>query len=267
MTSMKIVIILVALVTASFAGTIDPSVPDSKYVKYGSQHECVLQIMGSMKDGDSNMLYKGSCVVIGPYYILTSAHVVAEMKNPFVIYEGNHVDCALVAIHSKFKQDQNGYNDIALARLIKPIVLDFYPDLYTEQDEVGKVCSIAGYGYTGTFKTGYIIDNFDKKKRAGANVIDEIHRNTLAFSAHKNKTNLEFLITPGDSGGGLFINQKLAGINSCVYATDGKTDSDFGDVGCSTRISDYIKWIKATKQYLENIIKSAENFKKQDNTL
>jgi hypothetical protein len=58
------------------------------------------------------------------------------------------------------------------------------------------------------------------------------------------KTELEFLIASGDSGGGLFIDNKLAGINSCVMAVDKKPDSTYNDESGHTRISKFIGWIK-----------------------
>ena len=52
------------------------------------------------------------------------------------------------------------------------------------------------------------------------------------------------MIGSGDSGGGLFLDGKLAGINSFVMAADGKTNSDYGDECAHTRISTYKKWIE-----------------------
>ena len=153
-----------------------------------------------------------------------------------------------------------GKNDIAIARLQRPLKLDFYPELYTDTNEKGKVCGLAGYGYHGDFNSGYTRGTFDNKRRAGSNVVDAVNDNCLTYSVHTEpKTTLEFLISPGDSGGGLFIDKKIAGINSYVYATDGKSDSDFGDVGCSTRISDYSKWITKTQTIIEEIIKNEKS--------
>jgi hypothetical protein len=127
--------------------------------------------------------------------------------------------------------------------------LDFYPELYQDKDEDGKICSISGFGFNGTFISGYNAKVFDNKRRAGSNMIDLVTEETLEVSAHKGvTTELEFMISPGDSGGGLFIDKKLAGINSCVYATDGNADSDYGDSSCFVRISSYVDWISKVKK-------------------
>ena len=235
------------------AGTRDSSVADSKHLEYGEKHQCVLPIAGIYGD-ELNTQFKGSCVLIDEYYILTAAHIVTGSITQHVLFEGKAYPCAIVGIHSQYDPKNMGEHDIAIARLQRPIEIDFYPKLYTERNEVGKICSLSGYGFIGTFNTGYSIKNYDNKRRAGSNFVDRIHKNTLEYSVHKGTgTSLEFLISPGDSGGGLFIDKKLAGIHSCVYATDGKTNSDYGDVGCSTRVSDYIEWIEKTKLTIEAI--------------
>lgn len=255
-------ILYVLIFTFSFlsicnAGTRDPSVADSKHIEYGAKHECVLPIVGVINDG-MNSFFRGSCVVIDEWHILTAAHIVHDSIAQHVILKSKAYPCALVAIHGKYTHEKMGFHDIAIARLQTPIKLDFYPDLYIGKDEVGKVCSLAGYGYPGTFETGYMVNKFDNKKRAGSNIVDKITRNVLEFSVRGGrKTDMEFLICPGDSGGGLFIDQKLAGIHSYVYATDGKSNSNYADVGCSTRVSDYIDWIKDTKKLMSTIMEAS----------
>ena len=39
---------------------------------------------------------------------------------------------------------------------------------------------------------------------------------------------------------------------------DGQYDSDYGDVGCSTRVSDYIEWIAKTKELINTILNAGE---------
>ena len=241
------------------AGTIDPTVADSKYVEYGEKYECVLPLVGVLGD-QLNTQFRASCVVIDEYYILTAAHVVTGSISQHVLYKGKAYPCSIVAVHIDYDSKVMRKHDIAIARLQRPLKLDYYPELYTKQDEKSKVCGLAGYGYHGDFNSGFSTTTFDNKRRAGSNVIDAIDDNCLTYSVHTEpKTTLEFLISPGDSGGGLFIDKKIAGINSYVYATDGRSDSDFGDVGCSTRISDYAEWIIKTQKLLEEIIKDAQS--------
>ena len=264
---MKKIIFLIALffaISPCLAGTIEPGVPDSKYLKYGEQHECVLPIMGHYAD-PLNRSFKGSCVLIDENYILTAAHVVYGSMTQYVVYEGKAYPLSIVAIHVNFDPKKMGTNDIAIGRLQRPIKLDFYPEIYTKKNEKGKVCSVSGYGNTGTFETGWKPEKYDHKKRAGSNVIFNIERNCLLTSVtDSGDTDLEFLIAPGDSGGGLFIDQKLAGINSAVIATDGNPNSDYGDLGCHTRVSDYVEWISKTKELIEVLIDLEEKQKEKE---
>jgi hypothetical protein len=59
--------------------------------------------------------------------------------------------------------------------------------------------------------------------------------------------NLEYLIAPGDSGGGVFIRsggkELLAGINSFVEADIGPLDSGHGSISGHTRVSVFNRWI------------------------
>ena len=103
---------------------------------------------------------------------------------------------------------------------------------------------MAGWGFTGTFNTG--IEKADGKRRAGSNFIDRTERKILVCSPskrHEKTTELEYLIGSGDSGGGLFIDNKLAGIHSSVIGYDGKSNSTYTDESCHTRISLYSDWI------------------------
>jgi hypothetical protein len=58
---------------------------------------------------------------------------------------------------------------------------------------------------------------------------------------------LEGLIAPGDSGGGVFIKVNgvdyLAGINSFLAAWDGTVNADYGDISGAIRVSALNPWI------------------------
>ena len=98
----------------------------------------------------------------------------------------------------------------------------------------------------GTFESGVI--KSDNKRRGGSNKIAYIDKQLLmcdiSHKGSKNCTSLEFLIGSGDSGGGLFIDGKLAGINSCVVATDRRPNSSYTDESGHTRVSQFLEWIK-----------------------
>lgn len=227
----------------SFSGTIDPNTPDEKYIEYGKKFDCVLEIMGSYEE--SGQLFSASCVAIDKHWVLTAAHVVKGSRFAF-IYNKDLDKMSIIEdifIHESFNDSEFGRGDIALCYISSDIGLDSYPALYETKDEISKICAISGYGKTGTFLSG--IKSGDGKRRAGSNIIDSIENDLLICSPSlSDKTSLEFLIGSGDSGGGLFINGKLAGINSCVTAIDKKPDSTYNDDSGHTRISKFLDWIK-----------------------
>lgn len=240
---------LVALITTILlstnllGGTRDPFTPDEKYIEYAKDFHYVLSLCGIYED---NSMFCASAVAISPKFILTAAHVVKDVKHCGLnINNSKVVLIEKIIYHDDFNGDF-GAGDIAICRLKEPLDLKFYPKLYEDSDEEGKLCCISGYGLSGTFLTG--CKEFDGERRAGSNRIDKIHKNLLICTPSKPKqkgmTTLEFIIGKGDSGGGLFIDGKLAGINSCVLAADGKPDSTYTDESGHTRISQYIDWIK-----------------------
>jgi hypothetical protein len=231
---------LILLCSSLFAGTIDPHTPDEKYVTYGTKFEYVYQICGKYED-DGN--FCASAVAINDHWLLTAAHVVKNSKTCVVFNSEEKHQIDEVIIHKDF-ETSFGVADIALCKTSKKLGLKFYPSLYEDSDEVGKVCSISGYGVTGTFANDIKIS--DGKRRAGSNIIDETQKDLLICSPSKaGRTELEFLICHGDSGGGLFIGNKLAGINSCVLAINRSPKSIYGDEAGHTRISKFVPWIRS----------------------
>ena len=239
-----LIFLLLLFSTAVFAGTMDPSVPDQKYIDYGKKFKCIFKICGKTED---NQKYCASAVVIDKHWILTAAHVVQDCVEIKIKDDDNkEYSVEKIIINKNFQDNQFGKNDIALGYIKEEIILDFYPELYDTKDEVGKICCIAGYGISGTFQTGCVIS--DQSKRAGSNYVDKIDRDLLICTPSRRGspkyTQLEFIIGSGDSGGGLFIDKKLAGINSCVISEDGKPDSTYTDEAGHTRVSLFVDWIR-----------------------
>lgn len=243
-----IIIILIVLSGVSvFSGTTDPNVPDKEYVEYGKNFDYIGQLCGKYEDGTR---FCASAVAIDDHHILTAAHVVQHSVSCILHLENKEFCIDKITIHNNFDKDKFGIADIAIGYSKDPIGLNFYPSLYENDDEEGKVCSISGYGFYGTFNTG--AKRHDNKRRSGLNIIDNIQQDMLVCSSSrptdKNKTSLEFLIASGDSGGGLIIDDKLAGINSCIMSVDKSPSGKYNEESGHTRVSKFIVWINENKK-------------------
>jgi hypothetical protein len=227
------------------AGTIDPNNPDSEYLEFAHQKlfDCVSPLISKKEDKTTST---SSCVVIKPKAALTAAHIFATVPKDHTFYILVNNKAYLVEeviCHKLFKPSKMGFYDIALCKTSEPIDLMSFPELYRGRKELFKKVKISGYGLAGTFDTGSKIA--DGKKRAGTNLVEAIKNHSLICSpSHSPGSNLEFLISHGDSGGGLFIDNKLAGINSYVYTNDGNANSSREDKAGHTRVSLFLDWIK-----------------------
>ena len=93
---------------------------------------------------------------------------------------------------------------------------------------------------------------FDRKRRAGSNMVDKIENDTLICietnRGQDNHTSMEFMIASGDSGGPLFIDNKLAGINSILTTVKSSVEPKRRVESAHTRISKFLKWIEINKK-------------------
>jgi hypothetical protein len=224
-----------------FAGTILPHVPDRMYIEYGERFEHVVRL--KVIDKKNKQMF-GSAVIINNHWILTAAHMVQDCRSCVIEYKNKKYCLEYMVYPKEFVDGEIGKLDIAIGYSKTSFDVPFEIKFYEESNEVGKICSIVGFGITGNFSTGARIS--DSKKRGGSNRIKETLGDLLICSVTDNpSTKLEFLIANGDSGGGLFIDGKLAGINSCVLADDANgPNSDYGDESGHTRISENLTWIK-----------------------
>lgn len=226
----------------SFGGIIDPEVNDKEYIEYGNDFKYILRLSGRYED---NSEFTCSCVAIDDRWVVTVAHALINNKNCYIQKDdGTKIWIEKIIQHPSFKYENFDGNDIAICYLDKSVDLKIYPKLYEKQDELNKLSSICGYGSTGNFVSGRV--KHDGQKRAGLNCVERIDQNLLICSPSKeNKTKLEIFISDGDSGGGLFIDNKLAGINSFVSSIKNKnTNSVYGDESGHSRISTVKNWIE-----------------------
>jgi hypothetical protein len=240
-------VIFLLLGSSAFCGTMRHDVHDSRHLEYGKKYGFVVRLTGKAREGmgnPDNATIEGSAVVITDEWVVTAAHVVEFMREPHFFFEGQQYQVSDIIQHPDFKLDDFGsQGDIALCRVTKKIDVKNFPALYSEEDEEGQTCGSAGFGMHG--KADSSIRQMDHQRRAGSNVVSGIRDDKLMCDMSRdNATQLEFLPAHGDSGGGLFIKGKLAGIHSFVEG-DGKADSSYGDRSFHTRISKHLPWMKS----------------------
>jgi secreted trypsin-like serine protease len=256
--AMAALLIVLGLASAASAITIRDDRTQSQYLNLASQ--AIYGSVGRIDETTSSSAYIGSGTLIAPNWVLTAGHMVSGATGLKFTVGGSTYSASSWVYHPLWNGNLSLGYDIGLAQLSTSVTNINPATRYTGSSELGKTGTMVGYGMTGTGKTG--ATTFDGKKRAAQNVIDGTYNSTgrilaVDFDNPKNKRdnvygsstplNLEGLIAPGDSGGGLFINSAsgplLAGVTSFGAAWDGKVDSDYGDIGGFMRVSKLNSWI------------------------
>jgi len=232
---MKTLIAILAFSTVAIAGTTDDHHPDSAYLSYGEGFAPYTAKL-TAKDSSGRAIL-ASATLIADTWALTAAHVVHGATN----FEVDDVPVLRVYIHPDFDDDRVGWNDIAMLESSQPFGRSFYPPLATGRESVGQTVSIAGYGVHGRLSVGHT--ESDGRLRAGTNTIARFERMIIVCHAGRMTSPLELCISPGDSGGPLFCNGALTGINSFTMADKGPLRSRAGEESGHTRVSLYREWI------------------------
>lgn len=243
MKSLIFLLLFIFLFSPCLAGTHRPDLPDSKFLEYGKKFLCVMPVMVEYTNDKDDVKGFASCVTINDHWCITAAHVVHGSSRVYVFIDGQKYLIDKAIVRKGFAMEKTDSNDIALLYSKKSFDKIYNPELYRKKDEVSKICTMAGFGYTGNFNTGVSLAH-DFKKRGGTNKINRIENGMLVCDASKPGTSLEFLIAEGDSGGGLFIDGKLAGIASVVITNKNGPKGVYGDLAGFTRISSHIEWIE-----------------------
>lgn len=223
------------------AGTTDDRHPDARYLDYATGFAPYTLRLVAMDPAKRVMT--ASAVAIAPHYALTAAHVASEIASCTLSSGANVTNVRQVWVHPDWREDNLGVADIAVLRTQEAFGIGYYPPLCDGGERLGGVVSIAGYGITGRLSTGHT--HADGRLRAGTNTIERFERAVIVCLAFPGSSPLEYCIAPGCSGGPLFLDGKLAGINSYTSrdAGTGSLRSSTGEESGHTRVSLYREWI------------------------
>jgi hypothetical protein len=263
------------------AGVIRDDRADADYRNYATQPQ--FAPVGSYSTGS---LF-GSFTLVAPQWALTAAHVVDTDGDGLVSDELISNDVLRLGAGSVERgvkrlvvplgvNGNRGWNgnindgfDIALVELDEPVTTIAPAKLYTSFQELGRTVTQVGFGQSGKGTTG--ATGGSGTKRAGDNVVDQLHsfsngatalrwdfdepapRTSPNFSGSSIPLDMEYLIAPGDSGGGSFIFEDddwyLAGVHSGTYdlynypGASTLNTSTYGDGALITRVAAYQQFI------------------------
>jgi hypothetical protein len=204
---------------------------DAEYLELASRYRSALALGGF-----------GEGVLIAPRWILTSASVVAALREAhatrLAVGGSEHEIASLILAPEALNAD------LALV-LLRDAVEGIEPTpLHRESDEQGKAVVIVGHGATGVIGSEDSIR--DGRARGAINTVDRVEAGRLALDvkAPEDASDLQGAAGPGDEGAPAYLEAKgrltVAGI---AQGPRGARIPRAGDADTYTRVSAFVLWI------------------------
>jgi len=231
------------------SATIRDDVPDSDYVALGND-----PAFAAVGIFSANLT--GCGTLIAPDWVLTAAHLILGAQSGTFTLGGTAYSATQIITDPSWNGNPSAGNDFALVHLSSSLTA-IPPAFYTRSTMLGQTDTFVGYGFTGTGLTGWkTLDGQKRGFQAVVNVNNPNFGNTaLLFGATfespaNNALPLEGCVAPGDSGGGVFVNDGsqyyLAGVISLVASTTGNPNSSYGNISGFDSILPALPWINST---------------------
>ncbi len=214
--------------------------------------------------------YGSGVLLAGGQYVLTTAHLFSDNPTFLNVTILNAVGQNIgtvgeIYIHPQWHNNPTDYNhDLAIIKLVQPVAQKSGYDIYRTKTEIGQTFTRVGFSGSDLVSgentydalTDIINNSFGTDIEAGSQLLYDYDDGTAQHDALGILLNLpnlglgsdETMSQLGLSGGGTFIDGKIAGIGSFIFSSalsDVNTviDSSFGEMGSDTRISAHADWI------------------------